>query len=93
MNILKDFSIVLSILGLIFGLIAAYYWLKASKVVIKPGWELEIRGDKHSNIMGWVTGNMIAFKKVGDLNARAAWFTAVALLVSLAGSLLSTLSS
>lgn len=92
MNILKDFSIVLSILGLIFGLIAAYYWLKASKVIIEPAWELKIEGDVNKNIMGWVTGNMIAFKKSGDLNARAARLTAVAVVVSLAGSLLSTLS-
>ena len=96
MNILKFVSIVLSVFGLIIGLIAAHYWLKASKVAIEPAWQLEIRGDvnknKIKNIMGWVTGNMIAFKKASDLNARAAWLTAVAVVVSLLSSLLSTLS-
>jgi hypothetical protein len=91
MNILKCISVALSVFGLIFGLIAAYYWLKASQVSIEPAWKLEIRGNVNTNIMGWVTGNMIAFKKAGDLNARAAWLTAVAIVVSSMGSLLSTL--
>ena len=91
MNIIKCASVLLSVLGFILGLIAAFYWLKASKVVIDPAWELQIRGDVNKNIMGWVAGYMIAFKKAGDLNARAAKLTAVAVVVSLMGSVLSTL--
>jgi hypothetical protein len=92
MNILKFISIALSVFGLVFGLIAAWYWLKASQVSIKPAWELEIRGNVNKNIMGWVTGNMIAFKDAGDLNARAALLTAIAILFGSVGSLLSTIS-
>lgn len=92
MSNLKMFSVVLSVLGLVVGIVAAYYWLMASRVSVEPAWELEIRGDVNKNIMGWVAGNMIAFKKAGDLNARAACLTAIAVVVSQVGSLISTLA-
>lgn len=91
MNILKSISVALSVLGLILGIISACYWLKASKIAIKPAWELEIRGDVNKNIMGHVAGTMYAFRKAGELNARAARLTAIAVVVSQVGSLLSTL--
>ena len=72
----------LSFLGFVLGFVSAYYWFQASKVAVSPAWELEIRGDVDKNIMGWVTGNMIAFKKSGELNKRAALWTAAAVAVS-----------
>lgn len=92
MNILKCISVVMSVFGFALGLIAAYYWLKASKIIIKPGWELKIEDNVNKNMMGWVTGVMTTFKKASDLNARAAWLTAAAVILSQAGNLLYTLS-
>jgi fructose-specific phosphotransferase system IIC component len=92
MNILKILSIVLSVVGLLFGLVSAYWWHAAGKVTVSPAWELEIRGDINKNIMGWVTGNMIAVKRSGDLNKCAALWTAATILVSTLASVLSTLA-
>jgi hypothetical protein len=89
---MKTLSVVLSIVGLLFGLISAYYWHAASTVTVSPAWELEIRGDINKNIMGWVTGNMIALKISGDLNKRAALWTAATVLVSTIAGALSTLA-
>jgi hypothetical protein len=60
------------------GLASAYYWYLASRVEISPAWDMDIRGDGEKNVMGWVTGNMIAFTKSGKLNKRAACWTALA---------------
>ena len=92
MSTLKILSVVLSVIGLLFGLVSAYCWHAASRVTVSPAWELEIRGDINKNIMGWVTGNMIAFKRSGDLNKRAALWTAATILVSTVASVLSTLA-
>ena len=92
MNTLKTVSVILSVIALLFGLVSAYYWHAASKAPIVPAWELEIRDDINKNIMGWVTGNMIAFKRSGDLNKRAAMWTAATILVSTVASVLSTLA-
>lgn len=79
-------------MGFVSGLIAARYWHAASRIAVSPAWELEIRGDVFKNIMGWVTGNMIAFKKSGELNRRAALWTAAAVVFSMVGGVLSTLA-
>jgi hypothetical protein len=92
MNLLRTLSIVLSIAGFFLGVVSAGYWYRASKVPVSPAWEPEIRGDINKNIMAWVTGNMIAFKKSGELNSRAALWTAATVLVSALAGILSTLA-
>ena len=89
---MKILSVVLSIMGFVSGMIAAHYWHAASRVAVSPAWELDIRGDVCKNIMGWVAGNMIAFKKSGELNRRAALWTAVAVVLSMVGGVLLTLA-
>lgn len=89
---LKTLSVILSVFGLLFGLISVYYWHAASKVIISPAWEIKIHNDINNNIMGWVTGNMIAFKKSSDLNKRAAFWTALTTLTSTVASVFSTLA-
>jgi hypothetical protein len=90
MDSLKIASIALSLLGLVFGLIAAYYWFAASRVVITPIGRME-SGDPQLNTMGWVVANMDAFSRSGALNKLAAVWTAATVLVSTFASVCSTL--
>jgi hypothetical protein len=102
---LKTVSLILSVSGFAFGLLSAYFWLKASKISVSPAWKLESPRDVvarspnvsendvvSKNIMGWVTGAMTAFKKSGELNRRAAKWTAVTVAVTSFASLLSTIA-
>jgi hypothetical protein len=74
---LRYAAIVLALISLACGLVAA-----RSKVKIDPAWELEIRGDVGRNIMGWVTGVMLAFTKASSLNQLAALWTAASVVLS-----------
>lgn len=103
---LKLIYCALSLLAFGVGLYAAYLWYLASKVSIAPAWDLKIPRDViakspetqvsdvvNNNIMGWVTGVMVAFRKSGALNRRAALWTAVTVAVTSLASLLSSLSA
>jgi hypothetical protein len=105
MYMLNTVSLILSAAGFALGLLSAYFWLKASEVSVSPAWELEFPRDViarspdksendvvHNNIMGWVTGVMAAFKKSGELNRRAAIWTAVTVAVTSFASLLSSIA-
>jgi hypothetical protein len=105
MCVLKTVSFILSAAGFVLGLLSAYFWLKAGEVSVSPAWELELPRDViarspsksvndvvHNNIMGWVTGVMRAFKKSGELNRRAAIWTAVTVAVTSFASFLSTIA-
>lgn len=78
----------LGLCALVSGVYAAWLWWRASKVVVVPAWALDIEVDPDRNIMGWVVGQMTAFKRAGDLNAKAALWTAIAVLSGSLGSLL-----
>lgn len=78
---MKLIGIVFAVISSVAGLIAAYYWYRATKIGISPAWELVPSRESETvekNIMGWVTGNMIAFTSSGKLNKYAALWTAVA---------------
>jgi hypothetical protein len=75
-------ALVLALLGTITGVIAAWYWYRASRVKLAPAWETDIHGDVSGNMMSWVTGTMQAFKRSSDLNARAARWTAASVLLN-----------
>lgn len=78
---MKLASLVFASVSFVTGLIAAHYWHRASKVQISPAWELVPSRESETvekNIMGWVTGNMIAFTSSGKLNKSAARWSAVA---------------
>ena len=98
----RNLSLVLAIIGFVVGLVASYYWLKASEIQVLPAWELEFPRDAmamtpslsaddvvNKNIMGWTTGVMIAFKKSSDLNRIAAIWTAAAVALTSGASFLS----
>jgi hypothetical protein len=72
------------------GLIAAYYWYRASRIKIYPVWENMMEGvigneqqiyteylTNDMNMMAWVKGNMVAFTKSAKMNANAAVWTAI----------------
>ena len=80
---MKITSIMLAAVAAIAGLIAAGFWLRASKVPIKPMWGGVEPGDERLSQMGWTMGMMQGFSISGDLNAKAARWTAVS--VGLAG--------
>jgi hypothetical protein len=90
---MKLIGLLFALIALFSGLVSAYYWYRASLVKIAPAWKLEIEGDREKNIMGWVTGNMIAFRESGILNKQAALWTAVTVLFGAISSLLGVLSS
>ena len=90
---MKSVGLVFSVLGAICGFVAAYYWYKASEVELTPAWELELRGDREKNVMGWVTGTMIAFRSAGLLNKRAALWTAAAVALTTISSVLLTFAN
>jgi hypothetical protein len=73
---------ILAVAALAMGLVAAHYWYQSSIVKIDPAWDLDIRGPIDKNIMGWVTGVMIAFRTASRLNQKAALWTAASVLLS-----------
>jgi len=85
-------AIPLGIVSLVFGLIAAWYWYRASKVAIEPKFH-ELSEDVHEVDFNWalVKAIMIAAQQSSALNRSAALWTAAAVLLSGATTLLSTL--
>src|SRR5207244_3423675 len=86
-------SISLAIAALIVGLRAAYCWLRASNIMIDPGWSdgtpenafkpiepADLEGG--GSTTGWVTATMEAVALSSQLNKRAALWTAAAVLLS-----------
>lgn len=85
--------ILLSLGTFITGCIAAYFWYKASKVMVKPMWEqdgtlVEIPITFHSE---WLNAIYIGTEKAGKLNKIAARWTAVSVTLSAVVSLISSL--
>ena len=75
-------AMALAVIALVVGLNAARYRYQSSVIKIDPAWEQEIRGPIDKNIMGWVTGVMIAFRTASRLNQKAALWTAASVLLS-----------
>jgi len=105
MCVLKTISFILSVTGFALGLVSAYFWLKASEVSVLPAWKRELPKDViarspgenindivHKNMMAWVTGIMGAFRKSGQLNRRAAIWTAATVVVTAVASFLSNIA-
>lgn len=73
---MKVIAVVCAVVSFGTGLAAAFYWYRASKIGVSPGWNVE-PGEAERNIMGWVSGCMIAITASGKLNTIAALLTAV----------------
>jgi uncharacterized membrane protein YfcA len=90
---LKFVAIILALISLASGLVAARYWYDSGKVKIDPAWKLEVGGAVDRNIMGWVTGVMIAFNAVSQLNKKAALWTAASVLLSATSAVVGSFSN
>jgi hypothetical protein len=75
------------------GLIAASHWYRASKIVVTPKLS-ELPDDVHEIDFNWelIRAIMVAGRQSSSLNKLAALWTAAAVLLSGATSLLSTLT-
>jgi hypothetical protein len=85
-------AILLGIASLACGLIAAWQWYKASKIVIQPQFH-ELSDDVHETDFNWalVKAIMVAGQETSALNRVAALWTAAAVLLGGATTLLTTL--
>lgn len=89
---MKFLAVGIALAALICGLVAAWYWYKASKVPFAPNYD-ELPADVsdidfHGAL---VTAVMIAVQKAGALNRLAALWTAAAVVLGGAASLIDTL--
>ncbi|HZU30850.1 MAG TPA: hypothetical protein VFB79_07025 [Candidatus Angelobacter sp.] len=84
---MKVIGLVFAFAGFVTGLIAAHRWLHASMVSIAPTWKVE-PGETDASQQGWQAGTMMAFNKSGELNKKAAGWTAVAVALQTIGTFL-----
>jgi hypothetical protein len=78
---MKAVIIALAGLALATGLKAAWEWYFASKVQPKPNWRVEPVVPTLAQ-MGWDNATLEAFEKAGQLNAKAALWTAASVVLS-----------
>ena len=91
---MKTLSVVLAVLAFASGLWAAYLWHQASRVQVIPFQEYEGRiepVDPHQSQAEWIIALIDTAIQAGDLNRRAAKWTALAVALSTASALLSSL--
>lgn len=81
---------ILNVAGAVTGMLAARYWYQSCKVPIQPSWSTE-PGDSQVSQMGWMTGIMNASTKAAKLNAIAAGWTAVSVVLFVASTLVGIL--
>jgi hypothetical protein len=77
----KSTNVILAITALLRGLMAAWRWYAASKIQPYPKWRIE-PVEPTLVQMGWTSATLEAFEKAGQLNARAALWTAASLILS-----------
>jgi hypothetical protein len=82
---MKVIGLVFAFIALVTGLIAAYFWSRASMVPIVPTWKIE-PGESDASQQGWQVGTMMAFGKSGELNKLAARWTAASVALGAIGT-------
>jgi hypothetical protein len=82
---MKVIGLVFAFIALVTGLIAAYFWSRASMVPIVPTWKIE-PGESDASQQGWQVGTMMAFSKSGELNKLAARWTAASVALGAIGT-------
>ena len=78
-------------LGLILGILAAWYWWRASRVTIIPPWGEREPLDRTQALTGWIVGINTAAEISGKLNTAAAVLSGAAVVTSTLGGWLSSL--
>jgi hypothetical protein len=89
-TLLKVAVVFCAISAAIAGIGAARKWYESSKIHPKPNWKFEPVVPKLKS-MGWDAATLEAFQKAGELNARAAFWTAVSVVLSALSSILGAL--
>jgi hypothetical protein len=77
---MRSINIGLVIFTFITGTVAAVYWYRSSQISIRPTWSIE-PGEHQLSQSGWVTGTLQAFSESAVLNAKAAIWTAVSVVL------------
>lgn len=84
-------SIVLAMGAAITGLNAAQYWLRASQVPINPAWRVE-PGEQDAAHRGWMARMLQASIDSANLNAKAARWTAVSVVLTVTSAIVGALT-
>jgi hypothetical protein len=84
MHVFKIANLFLGTLGGISGIVAAYYWWKASDIPVVPAWGDCEPVDTEDKMRGWAMGTLEALMVSSRLNKRAAQWTAISVLLSTA---------
>lgn len=77
-------SAIFALAGFALGVVAAAYWLKASRVLVTPVWGDSEPRDPLQSMTGWVIGLLEAGNESARLNRIAASLTAAAVFFSTA---------
>lgn len=85
MSLMRAIALSLALTGFAVGLLAARYWLLASRVDAIPIWGDREPVDPTMSQAGWISGLLQASTESARLNQRAAKLTAVAVVLT-AGS-------
>jgi hypothetical protein len=91
MIIIKSASVGFALLAFGTGMIAAIYWYRSSKIHIDATWTIA-PGDTLDSVAGWTAGTMQAFNVSSSLNARAAIWTAISVMLTAFSSFLAILA-
>lgn len=84
-------SIGLANLGLVMGILAAWYWWRASRVAIIPLWGAREPLDQTQALAGWIVGLNQAAELSGKLNTIAALLSGAAVVASTLAGWIGTL--
>ena len=87
MGIIKIGCICLNVIGGISGIVAASYWLKASKVPVEPTWGNFEPVEMEGKALSLALGSEYAFNVSSALNQKAAKWTAASILFSAIASI------
>ena len=83
---LKQISFGLTLLAAAAGFVAAYYWYRSSKVPTNPTWITE-PGEELNSQAGWIAGMMQASAEAARLNAVAAMWTGISVVLAVLSSI------
>ena len=78
---MKIAEVIITMLALVTGLVAAWYWYRASKITADPGWGQTglVEPGIHSAVQdAWMAATLKAASESARLNKLAAQWTAVA---------------
>jgi hypothetical protein len=98
-RVVKWVGVAFAIVALLTGLKAAWEWYKSSKITPDPGWGLDPTGtlpmqpaDPMQAQMDWIVATLAAMRKASSLNATAACWTAVSVVLAGISAIFGSLS-